>query len=267
MSDAEVSGRRTNTHSDHPQMVVIGASAGGIKALQSFFETIPPHTGAAFVVVVHLDPEHRSELPRILATRTAMPVVQVEHTEKLSGDHVYVIPPDRRLQVIDHQISAAVFDEPRGKRAPIDLLFRSVAERLGDGFAVILSGAGSDGSIGVRAVKEAGGIILVQEPAEAEYSSMPRSAIATGVVDLVMPVQELAVRLADLIRLKRQGQLLADEPEVDEDLLRRILAHLRTRTGHDFAKYKRSTVLRRIARRMQVTRTSELENYHERVAR
>ena len=263
MSDTEVSGRHAMTDSDHPQMVVIGASAGGIKALQTFFEAIPPHTGAAFVVVVHLDPEHRSELPRILATRTAMPVVQVERTEKLSGDHVYVIPPDRRLQVIDHQISAAVFDEPRGKRAPIDLLFRSVAERLGDGFAVILSGAGSDGAIGVRAVKEAGGIILVQEPAEAEYGSMPRSAIATGVVDLVMPVQDLAVRLGDLIRLKRQGQLLADEPEIDEDLLRRILAHLRMRTGHDFAKYKRSTVLRRIARRMQVNRTHELKNYHD----
>ncbi len=263
MSDAEASGARTKTASDHPQMVVIGASAGGIRALQAFFETIPPHTGAAFVVVVHLDPQHRSELPRILAARTAMPVVQVEQTQKLSGDHVYVIPPDRRLQIIDHQISAAEFDEPRGRRAPIDLLFRSLAERLGDGFAVILSGAGSDGAIGVRAVKEAGGIILVQDPAEAEYSSMPRSAIATGVVDVVLPVQELAGRLADLIRLKQQSSQLAEEPEVDEDLLRRILAHLRVRTGHDFAKYKRSTVLRRIARRMQVTRTNELKSYYE----
>jgi len=103
----------------------------------------------------------------------------------LQGDHVYVIPPDRRLQLVDHQISALEFDEPRGQRSPIDLFFRSVAERLGDGFAVILSGSGSDGAIGVRAVKEAGGIILVQDPNEAEYASMPRSAIATGCADFV----------------------------------------------------------------------------------
>ena len=248
-------------------MVVMGASAGGIRALQTFFEAMPADTGAAFVVAVHLDPEHRSELAQILAARTAMPVVQVEGRQKLAADHVYVIPPDRRLQVVDHEIAAEHFDEPRGKRAVIDLLFRSVAERLGDGFAVILSGAGSDGTIGVRAVKEAGGIILVQDPAEAEYGSMPRSAIATGVADLVLPVRELALRLADLIRLKMQGKPLDDEPEADEDLLRRILAHLRSRTGHDFSKYKRSTVLRRLARRMQVTRTRRAQGLLRRAAR
>jgi two-component system CheB/CheR fusion protein len=117
-----------------------------------------------------------------------MPVTQVNRTEKLEADHVYVIPPDRRVQLIDHKISAVEFDEPRGRRAPIDLFLRSAAERVGDGFAVVLSGAGSDGAIGVRAVKEAGGIILVQDPQEAEYSSMPRSAIASGVADFILPV-------------------------------------------------------------------------------
>ena len=149
------------------------------------------------------------------------------------------------------------FDEPRGQRAPIDLFFRSLAEQLGDGFAVILSGAGSDGALGVRAVKEAGGIILVQDPNEAEYSSMPRSAIATGVADFVLPVRELAKRLVDLIA-SQASMSAADIGKLDEELLRRILAHLRVRTGHDFSKYKRSTVLRRIARRMQVTRTDDL---------
>lgn len=255
---------RTNSGSvDHPPMVVMGASAGGIRALQTFFEAMPADTGAAFVVVVHLDPQHRSELAQIIAARTAMNVVQVEGRQKLAANRVYVIPPDQRLQVVDHEISADQFDEPRGKRAPIDVLFRSVAERLGDGFAVILSGAGSDGTIGVRAVKEAGGIILVQDPGEAEYGSMPRSAMATGVADVVLPVRELALRLADLIHLKMQGKPLDDEPEADEDLLRRILAHVRRRTGHDFSKYKRSTVLRRLARRMQVTRTAELNDYYE----
>jgi two-component system CheB/CheR fusion protein len=248
---------------DHPTLVVLGASAGGIKALQTFFENMASDSGAAFVVVIHLDPAHRSELAEIVGAHTGMKVLQVHDRAKLVGNHVYVIPPDRRLQLIDHEVCAVEFDEPRGKRAPIDLLFRSAAERLGEGFAVILSGAGSDGAIGVRAVKEAGGIILVQDPAEAEYSSMPRSAIATGAADVVLPVHELAARLSDLIRLNQHRGRLVEEPEIDEDLLRKLLAHVRARTGHDFSKYKRSTVLRRIARRMQVTRTDDLQDYYE----
>src|SRR5262244_2251666 len=227
-----LSNREAKPDPTQPTIVTIGASAGGVTALQRFFEVLPEQTGAAFVVVVHLDPEHRSELPQILAGRTRMPVAQVNRTEKLEADHVYVIPPDRRVQLIDHQISAEEFDEPRGKRAPIDLFFRSVAERVGDGFAVVLSGAGSDGAIGVRAIKEAGGIILVQEPQEAEYASMPRSAISSGVADFVLPVRDLAARLGELIRIKRTAKH-PEEPRVDEELLRRTLAHLRVRTGHD----------------------------------
>jgi chemotaxis response regulator CheB len=105
-----------------PVIVAIGASAGGIHASQSFFDALPEHTGAAFVVVVHLDPQHRSEMPSIIAARTKMPVVQVGTRDRLQGDHVYVIPPDRRLQLVDHEISALEFDEPRGRRSPIDLL-------------------------------------------------------------------------------------------------------------------------------------------------
>ena len=243
-----------------PVIVAMGASAGGVQALQNFFSVMPKDTGAAFIVVVHLDPQHRSELSAIVATRTTMPVVQVEKSARIKANHVYVIPPDRRLHVVDHELQASEFEEPRGQRLPIDFLFRSVAERLGDGFAVILSGAGSDGAIGVRAVKESGGIILVQDPNEADYASMPRSAIETGVVDFVLPVRELAKRLSDLIRMKD----MVWPPEMgdlDEELIRRILAHLRVRTGHDFSKYKRSTVVRRIARRMQVNRTDALKDY------
>jgi two-component system, chemotaxis family, CheB/CheR fusion protein len=245
-----------------PVVVAIGASAGGVQALQNFFSGIPQDTGAAFVVVVHLDPQHRSELSMIVAARTAMPVVQVEGTARLEPNHVYVIPPDRRLQVVDHELSAIEFDEPRGQRLPIDFLFRSVAERLGDGFAVVLSGAGSDGALGVRAVKEAGGIILVQDPTEADYSSMPRSAIETGVVDFVLPVRDLAKRLADLIRI-REAVWPPEMGDLDEEALRRVITHLRVRTGHDFSKYKRSTVMRRIARRMQVNRTDGLNEYYD----
>lgn len=249
-------------HSGQPIIVAIGASAGGVQALQAMFSTLADDTGAAFVIIIHLDPGKHSELPNILASRTRMPVVRILDGAKLVANHVYVIPPDRSLRLVDHEIQASEFGEPRGQRAPIDQFFRSLAERLGDGFAVVLSGAGSDGTIGVRAVKEAGGIILVQDPNEAEYSSMPRSAISTGVADFVLPIGDLTQRLMDLIRAKRTGALPVAS-QVDEDTLRRILAFLRVRTSHDFSKYKRSTVLRRIARRMQVTRTNELKEYHE----
>src|SRR5262245_6592170 len=247
---------------ENPVIVAIGASAGGVQALQAFIGALPAKTGAAYVVVVHLDPQRRSELPNILAARTRMPVTQVEGKQKLAADHVYVIPPDRRLQMIDHEVSAVAFEQPHGQRSPIDQFFRSVAERIGDGFAVVLSGAGSDGAIGVRAVKESGGIILVQDPNEAEWASMPRSVIATGVADFVLSVRGCALRFVYLLRTRQRSPVL-DVDNFDEELLRRILAHLRVRTGHDFSKYKQSTVLRRIARRMQVTRTDELTDYYD----
>ena len=158
--------------------VGIGTSAGGVRALQEFFESLPDRVEAAFVVVVHLDPAHQSELPNILATRTRMPVSQVSGRVKLEPGHVYVIPPNRQLLLSDQHLSTAEFDEPRWQRAPIDLFFRSLAAQRCDDFAIVLSGAGSDGAIGIKAVKEAGGIILVQDPEEAEYGSMPRSAVS-----------------------------------------------------------------------------------------
>ena len=243
-------------------VVGIGASAGGVQALQQLFEALPDRTGGAFVVVIHLDPEARSEMSGILAARTRMPVIQVGNPTPLQADHVYVIPPDRRLHITDDEIATAEFDEPRGRRAPIDLFFRSLAEQHGDGFAVILTGAGSDGTVGARAVKESGGIIFVQHPDEAEYPSMPRSAIATGIADFVLPVRELAGRLAELVREKSDGANV-ELRNFNEELLRRILAHVRVRTGHDFSKYKRGTILRRLARRMQVTRTGHPDDYYD----
>jgi two-component system CheB/CheR fusion protein len=240
-------------------VVGLGASAGGIKALQKFFELLPASIGAAFVVIVHLDPEHRSELPEILASRSRMPVKQVTGTSPLNRDCIYVIPPDRQLRISDDEISAVPFEEPRGQRAPIDHFFRSLAEQHGDGFAIILSGAGCDGTQGVKAVKAAGGIVLVQDPEEAEYPSMPRSAIATEMADFVLPISALVTSLIDLMKTKQQ-LVLAQQGDDDEQL-RRVLAHLRVRTGHDFSHYKRSTVMRRVLRRMQVARRESIEDY------
>jgi two-component system CheB/CheR fusion protein len=250
MSDAAV----------HFPLVAIGTSAGGVKALQRFFDRIPPDTGACFVVIVHLDPDRESRLAEIVAARTTMPVITLEGPADLQPNTVYVIPPNRRLQITDHEITTCEFDEPRGQRAPIDLFFRSYADQHGDGFAVVLTGAGSDGAVGVKAVKEAGGIVLVQEPQDAEYASMPRSAIATGVADIVRPIPELVDELVRLIRSKSHlhAKTFADG---DEEALRFILGYLRARTGHDFSKYKRSTVLRRITRRMQLARQEKLNEY------
>jgi len=264
MAETSDEERIEETEPGQPKTIVvgIGASAGGVRALQHLFAALPEKTGAAFVVVVHLDPDMRSEMSSILATRTNMPVLQVENPVPLQPDHVYVIPPDRRLHITNDEIAIAEFDEPRGRRAPIDLFFRSLAEQHGDGCAVILTGAGSDGGVGVRAVKESGGIILVQDPTEAEFPSMPRAAIATGIADFILPVREIAQRLTELVREKSNGAP-SDLRGLNPDLLRRILAHVRVRTGHDFSKYKRATILRRIARRMQVTRSDSPDAYYD----
>jgi two-component system, chemotaxis family, CheB/CheR fusion protein len=240
--------------------VGIGTSAGGVQALQIFFESVPADVHAAFVVVVHLDPSHQSELPSILAMRTRMPVAQVTGRVQLEPGHVYVIPPNRQLLATDHHLALAEFEEPRWQRAPIDLFFRSLAAQHGEDFAIILSGAGSDGSLGIKAVKEAGGIILVQDPEEAEYGSMPRSAIATGLADFVLPVREIAARLPELLR-NRQNAPTDNLNATDGEAMQRILSHLRVRSGHDFSNYKKSTVRRRIARRMQVQRAETMTEY------
>ncbi|MFC0805305.1 chemotaxis protein CheB [Ensifer sp. P24N7] len=244
-----------------PPIVGIGASAGGVQALQTFFDHMSTDTGAAFVVIIHLDPGARSELANILASRTQMPVTQVEDQARLEGNHVYVIAPNRRLKIADGSIAALPFEETRSARAPIDVFFRSLAEQHGAGFAIILTGAGADGTIGVKAIKEAGGIVLVQDPGEAEYASMPRNAIATEAADFVLPIREIAERLTELLAGRDHlppGHVGAG----DEDLLGRILAHVRVRTGHDFSQYKRATILRRIGRRAQVTRKETLADYH-----
>ena len=240
--------------------VGIGTSAGGVHALQMFFESLPDDVDAAFVVVVHLDPSRQSELSNILAARTRMPVTQVSGLTPIEPRHVYVIPPNRQLRATDHHLAITEFDEPRWQRAPIDLFFRSLAAEGGDDFAIVFSGAGSDGSVGIKAVKEAGGIILVQDPDEAEYGSMPRSAVATGLADFVLPVREIAARLPELIR-NRPSPPSDDLTETDGEAMQRILSHLRVRSGHDFSSYKKSTIRRRIARRMQVQRAATMADY------
>lgn len=243
-------------------IVGIGASAGGVIALQAFLQEIPQGTGAAYVVIVHLDPTHISELTGILANKAHIPVLEVGAKTPLQPDHIYVIPPNRQLVITDHSIGASAFDEPRGRRAPIDHFFRSLAEQHGDGIAVVLTGAGSDGTLGAKAIKEAGGLILVQDPNEAEYPSMPRSAISTGLADVVLPVRDLARQLVELLNTNTHAPIERLGAN-DEEVLKRLLTYVRSRTGHDFSRYKRSTVHRRLSRRMQVCKVENLSEYFD----
>ncbi len=237
----------------------IGASAGGVPALQNLFRQLPTDLGLAYVVIVHLSPDEPSSLSEILSVCTRMPVHQIEDTPTLKPDCVFVIPPDRELIIDGDSVSARPFTEPRGQRAPIDMFFRSVAAARGDGVAVVLSGAGADGAVGVAAIKEAGGVIMVQEPAEASFNSMPQNAIATGAADFVAPIARLAERLGEVARSKEAVRSLDMDGAAND--LRRIVALLRARTGHDFSAYKRATVMRRVVRRMQVCRTDTLAAY------
>jgi two-component system CheB/CheR fusion protein len=265
---AQRKSRKTNKVNLHTQpnneitVVGIGASAGGLKALQEFFEALPSNTGMAYVVITHLHPEHESHLPELLQRHTQMPVRQVTGLIMVEKDHVYVIPPNRRLVMEDSQIDLTEFKEPRGQRAPVDYFFRSLARGHPNSVGIILSGGGTDGAVGVKAIKEEGGLLMVQDPYEAEYNSMPEAAIATGLADVVLPVRELAQKLVDYIHFHPPLPLDADELDEEQvEVVRRIIAHVHARTGHDFSQYKRSTLLRRIQRRLQIHGIFKLDTY------
>jgi two-component system CheB/CheR fusion protein len=249
-----------NLFAAHTPLCAVGASAGGVAALQTFFANVGCDLGLAFVVVMHLSPDHPSAMSEILATRTSMPVHQVQNSEKLKPNCIYVVPPDRELVIEGDDLTARPFSDPRGHRMAIDTLFRSVAARNDKGVAVLLSGSGSDGALSLRAIKEAGGIVLVQDPNEAEYPMMPESAIETGFVDVVAPITQLAMRLAEMVRCKTVWPQVSEEEA--ERKLHEILVFLRRSTGHDFSAYKRATALRRIRRRMQATGQESLGGYY-----
>ena len=243
-------------------IVGIGASAGGLKALRSFFEALPATTGMAFVVITHLHPEHESHLADILQGDTKMQVSQVNSKVDVGPDHVYVIPPNRSILMADHKLDVQEFDEPRGLRTPVDHFFRSLAKAHHEIVGIILSGSGTDGSVGIKAIKEEGGLLMVQSPEEAEYDGMPRAAIATGIIDAVLPVSELA---ATLMKYAQHPSVLPRDPDDlsahQQETMQGILANVNARTGHDFRQYKRGTLLRRIQRRMQLSGQETLEEY------
>ena len=246
-------------------VVGLGGSAGGVQALRDFFSQVPAQTGMAYVVILHLSPDHDSQLAEVLQNASLLPVTKVERRVRVEPDHVYVIPPNKSLEINDGYIDVSQMTSNEVRRAPVDIFFRTLAQSHGArAVSVVLSGTGANGSMGMKRVKEMGGLCIVQDPQEAEYDDMPRHSLATGLVDYVLPVAQIPAQiLAYREQVKRIPIPDAPQEPTGGDLhaLRDIFTQLRIRTGHDFSNYKRPTVLRRIARRIGVHQLANITAY------
>jgi len=255
------------------RLIGIGGSAGSIPALQAFFDHMPVDTGMAFVVILHLSPEHESSLAQTLQHCTRMRVRQVTDAERIEPNTVYVIPPRKALRTLDGLITVSELPRRGYRHVAVDMFFRALADSHGPrATAIILSGGGDDGAIGIKRIKERGGLTIAQEPTDAPHHGMPQAAIDTGMIDWVLPVVQMPAKLLEYHQLEgrlelppEQGpeptQILSQTSTPGEAALRDILVFLRARTGRDFTHYKRATILRRIRRRMQVNGVHELHAY------
>jgi two-component system, chemotaxis family, CheB/CheR fusion protein len=251
-------------------IVAIGASAGGLEAITELLGSLPSNSGMAYIAVQHLNPDHESLLAEILAKKTSLPVMEIQEDLEVERDHIYLIAPNTTITLVDNIIRVA----PRasGVHHPADILFTSVAQDRADlAVGIILSGGDGDGALGVQAIKQAGGITFAQEPDSARFPSMPQASIDTGCVDFVQRPSEIARELLRLgrhpyLRVGSDGSGLAEDPgetapASEEASLRRIFRRLRSAHGVDFSHYKRSTIRRRLQRRMAFKKTDELEEY------
>jgi two-component system CheB/CheR fusion protein len=246
-------------------VVGIGASAGGLEACTKFLAALPPNTGMAFILVQHLDPTHESMLAELLAHHTSMTVVQASDGMLLECAHLYIIPPGSYLSASKGALHLSKPETRHGARLPFDFLLRSLAQEYGErAICVILSGTGADGSLGLKAVKEKGGLVIAQDPNEADYDGMPRSAILTGAVDLVLPLASVPDALVKFHRrMNSRAAAAPDERNSPPDWLPEIVDLVRKKTTHDFRLYKEGTLRRRIERRMAMAsvETDDIERY------
>jgi len=247
-------------------IVAVGASAGGLEALEQFLSHVPESCGMAFVVIQHLDPTHVGMMPELLQRTTSMPVTQAKNRMEVKPNCIYVIPPNHDLSILHDRLFLLDPMAQRGLRLPIDFFFRALAADHHDqAVGVILSGMGSDGTLGMRAIHEAGGLLLVQHPDTAKFDSMPRSVIDTGLADIIAPAEALAQHIVDTLR-HRPRILIATggaekETEAQSSAFESICILLRDRTGHDFLRYKKSTLYRRIERRMAIHQVERIVEY------
>ena len=252
-------------------VVGIGASAGGVQALQEFFQNVPASSGIAWVAILHLSPDHDSQLTQILQRVAAIPVMKVTEKIKVEPDHIYVVSPSQHLVVQDENIVPLANMQIEDRRAPVDIFFRHLAEAFGPrAVCVVLSGTGANGSIGLKRIKEMGGVAFVQNPREAEFNEMPRNSIATELVDEVLSVAEIPVAIINYRNNIGSVTISVDtekRSEQQQQALREIFTQLRIRTGHDFTNYKRPTLLRRIERRINMRNLSDLPSYADLVSK
>jgi two-component system, chemotaxis family, CheB/CheR fusion protein len=255
---------RQDVETMSPYVVGVGASAGGLEALRVFFGAMPEDSGLAFVVIQHLAPDHKSLMVELLQRATSIPVCRAEQDMAIKPNHIFLIPP--RFNLTLEKGLFKLTPSPAGKslNLPIDIFFRSLALECADrAVAVVLSGTGSDGARGIRTVKEAGGMIMVQAEASAKFAGMPASAIATGAADFVLPVEEMASQLVNFSRhpfATRAANAQANIPE-NSTHLERICTRLREAVGIDFAHYKHATFARRIERRMNILQIQDINDY------
>ncbi len=256
---------KPGTSGDRFPIVGIGASAGGLEAFEAFFTAMPPDSGMAFVLVSHLDPTHASILPELIQKKTQMKVHPITNGLTIQPNRVYVIPPNKDLAIINGTLQLMDLPHPRGFNLPIDSFFKSLAQDQGaDAIGIILSGTGSDGSLGVRQIKGELGMVMVQDEDSAKYAGMPRSAIATGLVDYTLPVDKMPDALvkytAHASSDKPRAKIFVDEKKI-HTALQKICILLRTHTDHDFSLYKKNTIIRRVERRMHVHQIDNIEDY------
>lgn len=248
-------------------VVGVGASAGGLEACGNLLDALPSETGMAFILIQHLDPSHESMMAELLATHTEMRVSQAVDGMPIERDNVYMIPPGTSLSVTAGTLHLSQPVARHGARMPFDFLLESLANAYGPrAMGVVLSGTGSDGSIGMRALKEKGGFVIAQDPSEAGYDGMPRSAILTGVVDRVLRVADIATALLEHDRdlNAMPEQVPPPQQAGPPEAIARIIDLVRSRTTHDFRLYKPGTLQRRIERRMTMAdmKTNEFDRYH-----
>jgi len=257
--------KAVKTPPDNPFYVVgIGASAGGLDALERFFENMTGDTGMAFIVVTHLDPDHISIMPELIQKSTKMKLFQAKDGMILQPDHVYVAPANRDLGILHGTIQLIEPLEAHGFRLPIDFFFKSLSADVREkAICIVLSGMASDGTAGIKAVKSELGMVMVQDPKSAKFDGMPSSAIKTGLADYILSPEEMPEQLIRYTAQKVKGILLENVfPEGKiPDAFQKIFILLRTHTGHDFSLYKQNTIYRRVERRMNVSQLSNLSNY------
>ncbi|MDT8406959.1 MAG: chemotaxis protein CheB [Methylococcales bacterium] len=250
---------------DAPLVIGVGASAGGLEALEQFFAQVPAVSGVAFVVIQHLDPHHQGMLPDLLQRVTPLTVTQVGERMKVKPDWVYVIPPNKDLSILHGKLHLLEPLEPRGLRLPIDSFFRALADDQHErAIGVILSGMGSDGTLGLRAIKENAGLAVVQAPDSAQFDSMPRSAIDAGLADIVAPPQHLWDKILTYLTHSSHGLHVETDKVLvlkNQSALEQIVILLRERSGNDFSLYKKNTIYRRIERRMGLHQIDAIAKY------